>query len=146
MSPRSLKIALALSLALNLLVVGAIAGALISGGPPGRAAAPRAEIGALARGLDGPDRRALGRSLRNDAEIRQARAAMRAAGASIREALVADPFDPAALEAAMRSRQDAQAALGARGAAIFAATVATLSPEARDALARRMTRPNRPRD
>ncbi|WGH77908.1 periplasmic heavy metal sensor [Jannaschia ovalis] len=146
MSPRALKIALALSLAVNLLVLGAVAGALIAGGPPGRDGGPRTEMGALTRGLDGPARRDLARTLRRDPQVREGRQRLREAAAATRAALTADPFDREALRDAMRDRQTALALMGERGAEAFANAVAELSPEARAALAARMTRRGAPRD
>ncbi|WP_298430630.1 periplasmic heavy metal sensor [uncultured Jannaschia sp.] len=141
MSPRSLKIALGLSLALNLVVAGAVVGARLSGGPPGRdGGTGRSEIGAIARGLDAPTRRAMGRALRDDPAIRADRAAMRAAQSELRAALVADPFDRAALLDAMRARQALQGRLTDRGFEAFADAVAGMTPEARAELAARMSR------
>ncbi|MEM8825243.1 MAG: periplasmic heavy metal sensor, partial [Pseudomonadota bacterium] len=63
-----------------------------------------------------------------------------ASGAEIAEALRADPFDPAAFEAALRGRSAVQAELAAQGASSLSEIVSTMTPEARAALAERLTR------
>ena len=82
------RITLAISLALNLLVVGVVAGALLSGGGPGRYSAndpdsrrgPLREIGnaPFVRALEPADRQALLRALRDDGgTLRENRAELR---------------------------------------------------------------------
>jgi uncharacterized membrane protein len=55
-------------------------------------------------------------------------------------ALRADPFDPAAFEAALVARRAAQAEIARRGGTVLSGFVAGLSPEDRAALADRMER------
>ncbi|MEM7641322.1 MAG: periplasmic heavy metal sensor [Pseudomonadota bacterium] len=134
--------ALVASLTLNVLVAGAVIGALLTrdpaprdrrefGGPP--------DIRAIARGLDGDVRRALFRGLRNDPILREGRARMRDSRAAIADALRADPFDPAAFEAALAARQAVQAELAARGSSALSGVIATLSAEGRADLADLLT-------
>lgn len=143
MAGRRMRWALIASLAVNLLVVAAVAGALLTrfdgprsrdraiGGPP--------DIRALARGLDQDSRQALIRGLRSDPDLRGGRGRLREARAGIAAALRAKPFDRAAFEAALADRRDVQAALAARGASALADVIADLSPETRAELADRLT-------
>ncbi|MEM8850297.1 MAG: periplasmic heavy metal sensor [Pseudomonadota bacterium] len=133
--------ALIASLTLNVLVAGAVIGALLvrDQGPPGRRdfGGPP-EIRAIAGGIDADHRRALFRGLRNDPVLRQGRARMRDSRDAIAAALRSDPFDPAAFEAALAARQAVQAELAARGSSALSDVIATLSPDARAALADRL--------
>lgn len=67
------RILLAVSLGLNLLVIGAVAGIAIRGGPFPHAEAPRhvadATIGPLTRALTKEDRRAIGRAVRESGQL-----------------------------------------------------------------------------
>ncbi len=92
-----MKIALALSVALNLLVAGVLAGAALRGGPPRELG-----FGPFAAALTEDDRAALKREFRaRMPDLREMRRGQRAAMAGVLAALRADPFDPAALAAAM---------------------------------------------
>lgn len=102
-APRWMKIALVLSLSLNLLIVGAIAGAALSGGgkwhgPPGK---PRggAEANLITDALPEADRRDLRRTLmramRSDHERREA---LRSEMAALADVMRAPDFTPEALE------------------------------------------------
>lgn len=112
---RGLKIALALSLSLNLLVIGLIGGAVLGrDGPPGRDEPPALRTLGL-----GPFALTLGQDGRDAVRDRLARdhdallSERRAIGESLRtfqRALRADPFDrAAAAEAMARSRAAAEA-------------------------------------
>ena len=114
-SPLWLRVLLFASLAANLLVVGLVAGAASYGG--GRAMAAREPgFGFFEAALDKADRAALRAAFLARAEgVRTPRREMRARMESILAALRADPYDPAALEAAM-------AAAAARAEARLAAS------------------------
>lgn len=142
-SNRGLKIALAVSVALNLGVAGLIAGVAWHGGPGGRGEMMVRDFGfgLFNDALSPEDRQALRQSVMGRAgDIREARRQMQADGASILAALRANPFDPAALTAAL----DAQAGhLGERlkfGSDVIRDHILGLSPQARDAFADRLER------
>ncbi|MEO0750983.1 MAG: periplasmic heavy metal sensor [Pseudomonadota bacterium] len=67
------RILLAVSLGFNLLVIGAVAGIAVRGGPFPQADTPRhvadATIGPLTRALTKEDRRAIGRELRQNGQV-----------------------------------------------------------------------------
>ncbi|MBT8408817.1 MAG: periplasmic heavy metal sensor [Alphaproteobacteria bacterium] len=99
------KMLLALSLGLNLLIVGIVLGALGRGGLDGRDGdrfQGARELGPLpfVAALEPRDRRALGRALRNQAEpLRQNREMLRARFDALLEALRAETFDRRAVAA-----------------------------------------------
>jgi uncharacterized membrane protein len=117
-SPRALRIALGISVALNLLVLGAVGGSLFHDG----GAAMRGEMtrdlgfGPFGEALSPQDRRALRERLKARApELRSANAQRRNDVTAVQLALRAQPFDAAALEMAldaMRARMEGQLALG----------------------------------
>lgn len=95
------KILLAVSLALNLAVAGMAIGAFVRNGgpPPGR---DDMGLGPLAEALAPADRRALRKAFVDHfPEFRKGREALRADFDALLLALRADPFDPAALDAAL---------------------------------------------
>lgn len=98
---RRLKIALAVSLAFNLCIVGVIAGVLLRDGPP-RGGGRDFGLGPLSEALSHEDRRALRKAfVARHPDIRDARRQMRAEFDAVVAALKADPFDPAALDGAL---------------------------------------------
>ena len=142
-STRGLKIALAVSVALNLGIAGLIGGIAWHGGPGGRGDMMVRDFGfgPFNDALSPEDRQALRQSVMDRAgDIREARRQMQADGANILAALRAEPFDPAALAAAI----DAQAGhLGERlkfGSDVIRDHILGLSPEARAAFADRLVR------
>ncbi|MBN2905809.1 MAG: periplasmic heavy metal sensor [Rhodobacteraceae bacterium] len=110
------RVALGLSLALNLLIVGVIGGAVLSHGRQGPpvALAP-GDFGPYSRALSEEDRAALRTALRAQApRLRENRTAVRAGFKDLLTALRADPYDPArvsALLAAQQARVEDQAGL-----------------------------------
>ena len=112
---RGLRIALGLSLAVNLLIVGLVVGALLALGP-GRSRDgddPRLRalgLGPFAAALGREDRRAVAERIDRDA-LRSERRALGESLVALRAALLAEPFDRAAAETALaRSRAAAEAA------------------------------------
>ena len=83
------------SLALNLLVLGLLVGALLDGGP-GRGPRPiEMALGPIVRALDEEDRNAILGSLRQRPDLHPPRREERAAAlAEIVESIRAEPFDP----------------------------------------------------
>jgi uncharacterized membrane protein len=103
---RGLRIALAISLALNLLVVGVAGGALLAGaGHPPRPVVRDLGFGPFGQALSPADRAALRDAFAAEApDMRGMRREMRSDLARLLAALRADPFDPAALRAALESQ------------------------------------------
>ncbi len=132
-----MRIVLFTSLALNLLVVGAVVGSRFGEKEqPKNARDDRGQIGAAigpyGRALSKDDRRALGREfVKNAKELRATRQEMRALGAQVVEALRAEPFDVAPI----RGLLDQQIALGQnlqrKGQTLLVERIEAMSPEAR---------------
>lgn len=98
---RGVKIALALSVALNLAVAGLAAGAWLRGG--GHRDMPRdMSFGPFTEALDTGDRRAIRRALLDRmGEFRTARAEARAEFETLLDTLRAEPFEPEAMKTAL---------------------------------------------
>lgn len=99
---KRIRILLFTSLALNLLIIGAMAGAVLSGGKWWHNCPPRLETagGPLTRALSKEDRRAIGHKMREayrNKDIPHTRHGEEFAG--LIEDLKATPFDPQAVEA-----------------------------------------------
>jgi uncharacterized membrane protein len=144
---RWLKVALVLSLALNLLVAGVILGAVLRHDRDGgrmdrRAEATRDFVRSPFLGaLEPADRRAVGRDLmRAEGSIRENRADLRARFERLLAAIRTEPFDRAAVESILAE----QRAAGARRLEIAEAAVldrlAAMTPAARAAYADRLDR------
>lgn len=104
---RGLKIALAVSVALNLGVAGLIAGMALDGGPGrhGDMMARDLGFGPFDGALLPQDRDALRQNIQGRiAELRTARRQMQADNASVLTALRADPFDQTALSTALNTQ------------------------------------------
>ena len=134
---RMLRIALAVSLAINLAVVGLTLGMVLRGhdGRP-----PRdfdMSLGPVARALAPEDRAAIRDSLRSrrDLEPRRDRSADLDA---LIAALGATPYDPAALRAALEAPADRFARVQAVAAQALADRIDTMTAEERAALASRL--------
>lgn len=94
------------SLAVNLLVLGVVGGAIIKGPPPGHMAGDPG-FGPYGEALDESDRKALKRAFRSrKSGIRTLRAEMARDRAAVLAALRADPFDTAALDAALLTQRN----------------------------------------
>jgi uncharacterized membrane protein len=113
---RSLRIALAVSVALNLLVAGLAIGAAFHGGPNRDQMSRDLGFGPFSEALDLNQRRALRDSLmQNSPQIRDAMKQRRADLALMLAALRAEPFDAVAMTRAleaMRTRLEGQLVLG----------------------------------
>ena len=146
---RWVKIALVVSLALNLLVVGLIAGAMIRHDREERGERDRARVetprdfvrSPFLGALEPDERRAVGRELMAaEGSIRENRAELRARFERLLEAIRAEPFDRAAVEAVL----DEQRAVGARRLEIAEEAVldrlSAMPPAARAAYADRLDR------
>lgn len=103
---RGMRIALAVSVTLNLIVVGVVAGAILRG-PPGFEGQDREfSFGPFSDAMRPDERRALRKDLLQRAPgLRQMRQEMRADMDQVVAVMRADPFDPAALTAVMEAQQ-----------------------------------------
>ncbi|MEZ5796330.1 MAG: periplasmic heavy metal sensor [Paracoccaceae bacterium] len=134
---RGIKIALAISVALNLLVVGLTVGAVLRGGP----GHDRSDLGMgpLSEALSREDRRALRKDfLDRHPDIRGDRQAMKADFDVLLAALRAEPFDPLALDAALAQISARNAELLSSGRDLVALRLKAMDPEARAAFADRL--------
>lgn len=140
---RGVRIALLVSLALNLLVVGAMAGAFLrKGGPEARMdRGPGASSYGMPymRALSKDDRRLVGESIRaRGLDRKEQRAVRRALFAEGLSALRADPFQPEALRAALEK----QVAAATKGLQVSQEAwfdhVVAMTPQARAAYADRL--------
>jgi len=137
--PSKLAIILALSVALNLLLIGVIVGALGKGAPHD---ARQASVGMrqIVGALPPSDRRILRNALRGQGRaLGGSRKRAKQSGAQLQAALRADPFDPAAFAAALRARDAYRAALSDAGRATLIDIVTQMSDTDRAAFAQRLT-------
>ena len=138
---RGLKLALAVSVALNLAVAGLVGGIALHGGPGQRGNMMVRDMGfgPFDDALLPEDRDSLRKSIQaRFGDIRAARQLMQADGLAVLSALKADPFDPAALGQALDAQADH---LGERlkfGSAMIRDHLLTLPEAARLALADRL--------
>jgi uncharacterized membrane protein len=137
-APRGVKIALAVSVALNLAVAGLAIGAWMGGG--GHRDMPREmSFGPFSAALDDGDRRAIRRALVDRmGEFRSARAEARAEFETLLATLRADPFDPEAMKAALAAIEARNAERLELGRSLIETRLIEMSSEARRAFADRL--------
>ena len=137
---RGLKIALAISVALNLAVVGLVAGVAMHGGPGGRADMVREMgFGPFEGALSDADRDALRKAVRDRfGDIRAARRQMQADSEALVAALKADPFVAEALTSAMEVQAGHLAERLQFGSDMLRDHLLSLSDEDRRAFAQRL--------
>jgi uncharacterized membrane protein len=142
---RWVKIALVVSLAVNLLIAGLVVGAMVRHDRDDRGMrgdVPREFMRSPFLGaLDGEDRRAVGRELmREEGSLGENRAELRVRFERLLVAIRAEPFDRDAIEAIL----DEQRAVGARRLELAEEAVldrlSAMTPEARAAYADRLDR------
>lgn len=132
LSPRALRIALLASLALNLAVAGLLVGWALGPRGPDR---DGAHLPRLMRALPKTERHVLHERLRPSHERRGAH---EAAMAALAGAVAAEPFDRAALDAALTALRTDNARMAQRLDAGFADMVAGMDGMARAELAKRL--------
>ncbi len=140
---RWVKIALALSLALNLAIVGMVAGVVLRAGDRGDGAPELRTLGLgpFALALTRDDRDELrGRIERHGEPLRQERRAIGQALRAVQAALLAEPFDRAAAEAAFAQSRDLAGSLQATGHGALLDQIETMSAGERTELAERLAR------
>ncbi|MGL4236488.1 periplasmic heavy metal sensor [Tabrizicola sp.] len=135
---RGLKIAFALSLALNLAVAGLAVGAWLSVGP--QRGMPRdLSFGPFSAAFSDEDRRALRRGLAEHAgEFRQDREAARAEFETLVATLRAEPFDAEAAKTALATIEARYAERLTLGRSLIEARILEMSPADRAAFADRL--------
>jgi uncharacterized membrane protein len=137
-TPRWMKIALVVSVALNLAVAGLVLGAWLGDGP--HKGMPRdLSFGPFSDALSDADRRALRKDLMGRAgEFRSSREAARAEFVALLNALRADPFDPAAMTAALTAIETRNAERLDLGRSLIEARLIAMSAAERKAFADRL--------
>ncbi|MBN8633052.1 MAG: periplasmic heavy metal sensor [Rhodobacterales bacterium] len=135
---RGVKIALALSVALNLAVAGLAVGAWLGGGP--HRGMPRdMSFGPFSEALDDADRKAIRRALLERlGEFRDQREAVKAEFETLLTTLRADPFDPEAMKAALAALEARNADRLELGRSLIETRLVEMSPEERAAFADRL--------
>lgn len=134
---RRLKIALAVSLAFNLCILGVIGGVMLRDGPPQRGR--DFGLGPLSEALGREDRKALRDAfVARHPDIRGDRRAMRAEFDVLVAALRAEPFDPAALDEALAAIAVRNQALLDTGRELVAERLKAMDAAARAAFADRL--------
>lgn len=141
--PRSgwMRAALIASLALNLGIIGMVAGAVFkNGGPPhGEAMVRDVGFGAFTEALSKEDRAALRRAfLANAPEFRDGRRDMRADFKDLLAQLRADPFEADALRAVLNRQQARNAERLALGQTLIFDLLVAMTPDVRQAFADRL--------
>ncbi|WP_072392025.1 periplasmic heavy metal sensor [Hyphomicrobium sp. CS1GBMeth3] len=138
---RRLKYALIASLALNLLIVGAVAGTMIGFGKhhPPRGHHPRGEdfgLMGLTRTLPEARRKEIRKQLRAErGKLRPLFEDIRTARREAADKLAAEPFDRAALEAAINTAGERERAMRQQAVDIFLGQAERLTPDERRTLA-----------
>ena len=135
---RGLKIAFAISLALNLAVAGLAVGAWLRGGP-GHGMPRDLGFGPFTEALSPEDHHALKEAIRADLPAFKAeREAAKAEFDTLLAALRADPFDLAAVNTAMSSIVARNAGRLAKGQELLSDRIAAMAPADRLAFADRL--------
>ena len=135
-TPRGVKIALAISVALNLAVAGLAVGAWLGG----RRDMPRdMSFGPFSEALDDTDRREIRRALMDRlGQFRADRAAARDEFETLLATLRTDPFDPSAMKAALTAIEMRNAGRLELGRSLIETRLIEMSPEDRKRFADRL--------
>ncbi|WP_298257612.1 periplasmic heavy metal sensor [uncultured Litoreibacter sp.] len=144
-TPRRIKIALIVSLAVNVLVIGAVIGAAFQGGRHGagrdRGKGPEAAaIGIYGRALDQTDRRAIGKALRKGRkdQNREFRAELGGLAQQAADLLKQSPFDQEAFAALLQQQQQMIKGRSDEMQIVLVDRVASMTPAQRIAYADRL--------
>lgn len=133
------KVVLALSLALNLAILGMMGGAFLRDGPRERGMPRDLSFGPFNEALSREDRRALRSAFMERAgEFRTGRAAAQAEFRALLSALRAEPFDDAALKAALAAIERRNADRLTIGRELIEGRIFALTAEERRAFADRL--------
>ncbi len=134
----AIRILLLISLALNLVVIGLVAGALVSGRVGDR---PRLsfELGPFVRALDPEDRRAIIETIRSDPDVRPPSPRERRRKlVEMVQILRTEPFDPAAMEQLLAEQRDQGQRIVSRAHSALVMRLSEVSPAERAAFADRL--------
>lgn len=143
---KGLRIALALSVALNLGFVGLAAGAYLRGGPQDRMVR-ELDFGVFGKAFSREDRAEMRRGFFERAgHMRDMRADMRADVAALLDVLRAEPLDRAALSDVLARQGNRMAERLELGQALVADRIAAMTPDERAAFADRLEGAVRRRD
>ncbi|QYZ68525.1 periplasmic heavy metal sensor [Neotabrizicola shimadae] len=138
-SRRGLKIALAVSVALNLAVAGLVAGAVLKSGPMRDQMVRDLGFGPFAEALSDSDRKELRRAFVDRSPgLRDLRETLRKDMAGVLAALRAQPFDPAALRAALEVQTERLTGQMQMGQLLLAERIDSMSEAERLAFADRL--------
>ena len=136
---KALRIVLVASLALNVAVIGVVAGLAMSSknhrSMPQRVSF---EFGVFGRILDREDRRAIGEEFRKSGPNPMSRSARRAQVDEIADALRASPFEPSLLSELMTNMRDQSSRVQQNAQTAFVAHLTAMTPEKRAVLADRL--------
>ena len=137
---RAVRVALILSLAVNLLIAGVVVGGIFDGRRPTGPGGFDMSLGPFADAMERGDRAALRDRMRGHLDMHATDRRDRAAAtAEFLTALRADPFDPAVIESLFQSERDRAAGIMAEGQEAILERIKTMSPEQRRAFADRLT-------
>ena len=139
-APRWMKAALAISVALNLAIVGLVVGAVVKDGPPMRRELVRdLSFGPLTEAFSTEDRMALRRAFLEAApDFRDQRRMIRADVEAMLTLLRAEPFDGAALETLLEQQQARNLSRFDLGQDLIIERLAAMTPADRAAFADRL--------
>lgn len=144
--PTWIKIALAVSVALNLAVAGLAVGAFVKDGP-GRGMPHDLSFGPFSEALSGADRRALRMELKDRMpSFRETRAQARAEFTTLLDTLRASPFDATALQSALAAIETRTAGRLELGRSLIETRLLQMSEAERLAFAERLENGLRGRD
>ncbi len=144
-TPRWLKLTLVASLAVNLLLVGLIVGAALRRPDDGAIRGPSDELRDMARALPPRQRAALAAEIRRRRDdFHQRRDELEAHRHELAEALAADPYDPEAVAAQLKSIDAFWREIGAEGRAMMTARIEAMTSEERAAFAKAIQAPPHP--
>lgn len=140
-SGRGLRVALGISVALNLLVVGLVAGAVLRDGGPRERMVRDLDLGPFTEAFRDADRDALRRDfVARMPALRDMRAAMREDFQALLAVLRTEPFDAAAAQAILENQRGRMQARVDLGQELILDRLAAMTPEDRAAFADRLER------
>lgn len=129
---RGVRVALGISVALNLLIVGLVAGAVLRDGGPRERMVRDLDFGPFTEALSRADREALRREyIARSPGMRDMRQQMRQDFRAFLAALRAEPFDPAALRGVLANQQARMAERVTLGQDLMLERLTAMPPEAR---------------
>ncbi len=138
---RGLQIALGISVALNLLIVGVVAGALMREGDPRARVVRDLDFGPFTEALSPPDREALRREfVARSPGMRDIRREIRGDLETFLAVLRSEPFDAAALQAVMDNQQSRMSRRIDLGRELLLERLAAMSGQERAEFADRLER------